>query len=108
MDWDVENQIKQNMNAIYRVFYKRCSLFRRLLTLCVQGSSVNNLCKQFGPGSGPTRFISKPFDTQMILLKELLEKVEFEKNQQLISNQIMKPLMFALKINPFPALAAPN
>ena len=44
----------------------------------------------------------------MILLKELLEKVEFEKNQQLISNQIMKPLMFALKINPFPALAAPN
>ena len=47
---------------------------------------ADNLCKQFGFRSGPTKCRawsgSKLFDTLMVLLKEFFEKVEFEKNQQ--------------------------
>ena len=49
-------------------------------------SSADNFCKQFGPRSGPTFCRacsgSKLFDTQMVFLKEFLEKDEFEKKQQ--------------------------
>ena len=56
------------------------------LTLYLPLSSANNLCKQIGPRSGPTKCRawsgSNLFDTQMVFLKEFLEKVNFEKNQQ--------------------------
>ena len=49
-------------------------------------SSADNLCKQFGPRSGPTECRSwsgsKLFDTLIVFLKEFFEKVDFEKNQQ--------------------------
>ena len=47
------------------------------LTNCLLMTSADNLCKQFGPRSG-----FKLFDTLMVILKELFEKVDFEKNQQ--------------------------
>ena len=44
--------------------------------------SADNLCKQFGPRSGPTEFWSrsgsKPFDTVIVFLKEFLLKVNFK------------------------------
>ena len=43
-------------------------------------SSVDNLCKQFGPRSGPWSG-SKMFDTHIVFLKEFFEKDDFEKNQ---------------------------
>ena len=55
-------------------------------TLCLLVPSVDNICKQFGPRSGPTKCRawpgSKLFDTLMVFLKEFYEKVEIEKNQQ--------------------------
>ena len=39
-------------------------------------SSTDNLCKQFGPRSGPTEL----FDALIVLLKELFDKVNFEKS----------------------------
>ena len=49
-------------------------------------TSADNFCKQFGPRSGllerQTWSGSNLFDTQMVFLKEFLEKVDFEKNQQ--------------------------
>ena len=49
-------------------------------------SSADNLCKQFVPRSGPTKCRawsgSKLFDTLMVFRKEILEKVNFEKNEQ--------------------------
>ena len=44
-------------------------------------SSADNLCKQFGPRFWPESG-SNLFDTQMVFLKEFLEKVESEKYQQ--------------------------
>ena len=48
-------------------------------------SSAGNLCKQFGPRSGPTECQacsgSKLFDTDSVL-KELFEKINFEKNYE--------------------------
>ena len=47
--------------------------------------STDNLCKQFGPRSGPTKFqalsCSKLFDTIMVFLKEFSKKNDFEKKQ---------------------------
>ena len=55
-------------------------------TLCPLASSADSICKQFGNRSGSTECRawsgSKLFDTQMVFLKELFEKVDFEKNQQ--------------------------
>ena len=55
-------------------------------TLCLLVSSVDNLCKQFGPRSGLTTCRAwsgfKLFDTLMVFLKEFFENVDFEKNQQ--------------------------
>ena len=57
--------------------------------------SADNLCKQFGPSSGPTkrpaRSGSKLFHT-MVFLKELFEKVHFEKknHEKLPSRQGVK------------------
>ena len=49
-------------------------------------SSAVNLCKQFGPRSGMTECRSwsgsKLFDTLIVFLKEIFEKVYFEKSQQ--------------------------
>ena len=46
-------------------------------------SSADNLGKQFGPRSGPTKCQalsgSKLFDTLMVFLKEFFKKVDFEK-----------------------------
>ena len=56
------------------------------LTHYLQVSSVDKLCKQFGPRSGPTKRRAwsgaNLFDSQMVLLKEFFEKNDFEKNQQ--------------------------
>ena len=53
------------------------------ITLYHLVSSADNICKQFGPRSGPTEHWawsgSKPFDTQIVFLKEFLEKLDFEK-----------------------------
>ena len=53
------------------------------LTLYPLVSSADNLCKQFGPRSGPTehwaRSGSKLFDTLMVFLKEFFEKIDFGK-----------------------------
>ena len=47
-------------------------------------SSSDNLCKQFGPRSGPTECRSlsgsKLFDTLIVFLKDFFEKVYFEKS----------------------------
>ena len=49
-------------------------------------SSADNLYKQFGPRSGPTKCQawsgSKLFDALIVFLKEFFEKVDFEKNHQ--------------------------
>ena len=49
-------------------------------------SSADNLCKQFGPRSDPTKCRawsgSKLFDTLMVFLKEFFKKVDFEKIHQ--------------------------
>ena len=49
-------------------------------------SSADNLCKQFGPRSGPTKHgawsRSKLLDTLIVFLKEYFEKVNFEKKSQ--------------------------
>ena len=54
------------------------------LALCLLVSSADNLCKQFGSRSGPTKCRawsgSKLFDTLMIFLKEFFEKIDFEKS----------------------------
>ena len=46
-------------------------------------SSADNLCKQFGPKSGPTILRAwsgcNLFDIQMVFLKKMFEKVDFEK-----------------------------
>ena len=51
-------------------------------------SFADNICKQFGPKSGPTErrawFGSKLFDTLMVSPKEFFENVNFENNQQTI------------------------
>ena len=48
--------------------------------------SADNLCKQFGPRSGPTKCRawsgSKLFNNLMVFLKEFFKKVDFEKNLQ--------------------------
>ena len=57
------------------------------LTLCLLVPSAGNLCKQFGPRSGPTDCWawsgSKLFDSLMVFLKcFFFEKVDFEKKIQ--------------------------
>ena len=54
-----------------------------LLILYLLVPSADNLCKQFGPRSGPTECWSfagtKLFDTLIVFLKEFFEKVDVEK-----------------------------
>ena len=54
------------------------------LTLCLQVSSADNLCKHFGPRSGPTKcrawYGSNLFHTLMGLLKEFSEKKNWKKS----------------------------
>ena len=61
--------------------------YRGTLTYYLLVWSADNLCKQFGPIPGPTKCLvwsgSNLFDTQVVFLKEFIEKVDFEKNQQM-------------------------
>ena len=70
----------ENWWLFYNIKYMQMHLFR--LTLCLLVSSADNLCKQFGPRSGPTKCRawsgSKLFDTLTVYLKEFFEKVDFE------------------------------
>ena len=54
------------------------------LPLCQPVPSADNLCKQFGPRSGPTkcraRSGSKLFDFMLLFLKEFLETLILKKN----------------------------
>ena len=68
-------------HSLYKfLVYKR-------LTLYLPVSSADNLCKQFGPRSVPTKCQalseSNLFNTLMVFLKEFFKKVVFEKNQQM-------------------------
>ena len=58
-------------------------------------SSADNFYKQFGTRSGPTKRRawsgSKLYDTLMIFLKDFIEKVDFEKNQQTIKKHEKLP-----------------
>ena len=47
----------------------------------LQVSSVDNLCEQFGPRSGPWSG-SKLFDTHIVFLKEFFEKDDFGKKKK--------------------------
>ena len=75
----------------FEVLYNRYEL----LTLCLLVSPADNLCKQFGPRSGPTKCQAwsgyKLFDTLMVLLKEFFENVDFEKNQQTEKKRALLP-----------------
>ena len=51
--------------------------FRHKLASCYFLSSADNLCKQFGLRSGPSR--SKLFDTLIVFLNFFLENFNFEK-----------------------------
>ena len=54
------------------------------ITLCGLVSSADNICKKFGPRSGPTERRawsgSKMFDTLMEFLEEFFKKVELKMN----------------------------
>ena len=67
-------------------YFQKCTLSLILLPLYLLLSSAANLCKQFGPRSGQTKYRSwsgfKQFDTLNVFLKYFLEKVNFEKTQQ--------------------------
>ena len=69
----------QNFSSIWQVI-----LEMKLAYFCQ--SYADNLCKQFGPRSGQTKCLawseSKLFDTLMVFLKELFEKVGFEINNR--------------------------
>ena len=54
------------------------------LALCLQVLFADNLCKQFGSRSGPTKSGSKLYDILMVSLNEFFVKDAFEKNQQTI------------------------
>ena len=73
-----------------------------VLALCLLVSSADDLCKQFGPRSGPTKCRawsgSKLFDTLMIFLKEFFKKVNFEKNQQTAKKHAKSPKCCKLKV----------
>ena len=62
------------------------------LNLCVLMSFVDNLCKQFGPRSGPTLCRawsgSNVFATLMVFLKEFFKNVNFEKNQRTTKKRV--------------------
>ena len=62
--------------------------------LCLLVLSADNLCKQFGPRSSPTKHRvwsgSKLFDTLMVFLKEFFKKVNFEKNKQTTKKHVGK------------------
>ena len=83
------------------------------LTHCLPETSADDLCKQFGPRSGPTkrraRSVSKLFDNLIVFLKEFFEKVDFEKksaDDKILQNYpvgkgVMIGLMVKAPINQF-------
>ena len=60
------------------------SQYSLVLTICLQVSSAHNLCKQFGPRSGPTKrrawSASKLFESLMVFLKNFIKKMIFLRN----------------------------
>ena len=74
-------------------------------------SAADNLCKEFGPRSGPTECQSLPeskhSNTVIVFLKEFFEKVNFEKSaddsKRMIIYPACKELIFWLKIRIFDA-----
>ena len=71
------------------------------LTLYLLVSSVDNLCKQFGPRSGAT-FLSgyKLFDTLLVFSKEFFKKkIDFEKNHQTTKTHAKVPSRQRVKLS---------
>ena len=67
------------------------------LTLCLLVSFADNLCKQFGPKSGPTFGLSLIWiqtvrHSDGIFLKEFYKKVDIEKNQQITKSMQNYPV----------------
>ena len=66
------------------------------LTLCLLVSSSDDLCKQFGPRSGPkkcrARSGSKQFDTVTVFQKKNFDYVDFEINQQAAKSMKNNPV----------------
>ena len=80
--WSRDSKGKWNTNFIY-------------LTLCLLVSSADNLCKQFGPRSGPTKCRawsgSKLFDILKCIPERFFPKSWFEKNQQTTKKNAILP-----------------
>ena len=53
--------------------------------MLVMTLSADNLCKQFGPRSGPTKCLDPKHDTLIMFLEDFLKKLIFEKSQQMTS-----------------------
>ena len=75
---------KKNLHCIV-IHLNRELIFCKLIAC--RAASVENLCKQLGPRSGPTKRRAwsgfKLFDTLMAFLQEFWEKDDFDKNQQM-------------------------
>ena len=54
-------------------------------SMLVMTLSADNLCKQFGPRSGPTKCLDPKHDTLIMFLEDFLKKLIFEKSQQTTS-----------------------
>ena len=65
------------------------------VTPCLLLSSADNLCKQFGSRSGPTKCWawsgSKLFDTLLIYLKEYFDSFNYEKKNQQTAKHVQLP-----------------
>ena len=93
---NIHYQLKYNQATIRA---NKCAVTYSLipihLTHCLLVPSADNLCKQLWPRSGPTKCRawsgSKLFETMMLFLKELFEKDDFEKNQQMAKSMHIHP-----------------
>ena len=71
------------------ISYHLYSLYEGVLfTVCLLVSSMDNLCKQFGPRSGMTKCpalsVSKLYNTLMVFLKETFENGYFEERKSAV------------------------
>ena len=82
----ISAQTKAGQILFYIIETRYSQLLRTHISLYLLVSSAENLCKQFGPRSGPTRrwawSVFKLHGTLMVFLKEAFVKVNFENNQQ--------------------------
>ena len=91
----------------------KCRIYLKIynlpLTICLLMSSAENLCKQYGPRSGPTtcraRSGSNMFDSLMVILKEFFKNVDLKKksadNYKIKAPQALRntpPLLGAPKV----------